>query len=320
MPPLFLEDTMRLLFLLIILASCGQLPIDKSPAPIDYGHLTLEMHYGAQYDLGTLGTSVDFSQPGDTKLKIPVWNKGELSITSKRCAFDKTAKYGKKKKEFYFDLKELLQFAPTSEFACIFNVYLYVEGLDRGMQGQFYVMKKTEGIDDIYFKILGHTYKSVGGYQFAEGYNERLEVNFIADKPGIIFFEGCGAKGEKSFALNPSFTLEELAPEKKSCIITFGIIYDDESRAVAELNLKVFSNTVLQIPDPIMTYDNGTLEITSEEPVGYVGIGSSYRRGLSVTANVGDRLEIVRLVTANGRFKMIGVKKGEVVWRPSVKY
>lgn len=307
-----------LIFLVSIFASCGQLPRDNSPAPIDHGHYTLEMHYGNSFDVGLLGAKEDFDSPKIGHLKIPVWHKGKISVESKRCVYSKTKDFSDKE-EIKFSTRELIKNAPNEEFACIFNVYLFVEGLDRGLQGQFYLLR-DEGFSPIDFNILGTKYNTVGWHQFAKGYNPNIRVEFNTNKSGTIFFQGCGASDQKSFSSNPSFKLGELIPDGSSCLMTVGLIYDDGSKAIAELNLKVFSNKVLEIADPSIEFKRKRLKIRSRKPVGYVSINDKTKKGRRLSKRVGNSTAWVRLVTANGRYKLIGVKKGDIVWRPSIKY
>lgn len=308
------------LFLLaVFITSCGQLPIDESPAPLDYGHLSLEMHYDQEFDQGTLGTVVNFDEPGNKSLRIPTFGKGEVSITSKRCVFSETRNFGRSTKEISYSIEKLIKNVPNEEFACIFNIFMFVDGLDRGMQGQFYVLR-DEGFEPVIFSILDKDFVTVGGYQFSDAANFNIDIQFDIMRSGKMIYSGCGASGEIDFDENPTIKLADVLPNKESCIVTFGFLYDNGTRSIAEINLVVFDKSVLEIPDPQMRFRNGELKIQSEMPVGIVGIDRKIRRGLVVYDEVGDNEVSVRLVTANGRYKLLRVTKGEITWKASIKY
>jgi hypothetical protein len=307
-----------LFFLAILTTSCGQLPIDESPSPIDYNLYTLEMHYETDFDQGLLGTVVDFDSPPNSNLDIPTFGKGEISITSKRCVFSETKNFSKKDKVISYSIEKLIKNVPSEEFACIFNIFLFVDGLDRGMQGQFYVLK-DEGYTPLWFKILDKEYDTVGWYQFSDATNFNIDIEF--DNPaGTMIISGCGVNKEFRVEKNTKIKLSEILVSKESCLVTFGIETDTKEVFIAELNLKVFDKSVLEIPDPQIRFSRGSLRIRSEMPIGIVGIDRKIKRGRYVRDNVGDKEVSVRLVSANGRYKLLRVKKGEITWKASIKY
>jgi hypothetical protein len=317
-----MKQTILFIFTLFCLAflttSCGTLPEDSSPAPIDYGHYTLEMHFEGSFDQGLLGTVINFDEPTDKQLEIPVFGKGEISITSKRCVFSETKNFSKKDKVISYSIEKLIKNVPSEEFACIFNIFLFVDGLDRGMQGQFYVLK-DEGYTPLWFKILDKEYDTVWWYQFSDATNFNIDIEF--DNPaGTMIISGCGVNKEFRVEKNTKIKLSEILVSKESCLVTFGIETDTKEVFIAELNLKVFDKSVLEIPDPQIRFSRGSLRIRSEMPIGIVGIDRKIKRGRYVRDNVGDKEVSVRLVSANGRYKLLRVKKGEITWKASIKY
>lgn len=311
------------LVLLAILTSCGQLPVDTTPAPINNNQYNLEMVYGEKRDVGLLGAELDFKEINQTEyFSVPLTHKGMIEITSKRCLYSKTSQFSKKNNEAKFYFKDLLANVPDTEFACIFNIYMRIAGMDKGFQGQFYALKKSE-FEGLEITILKRKFKSVAWYQFSNATSENLPITIYAKKPGVLLIAGCGV--EKEIELNKdnltqTFTFGELFPTKESCVFTFATDYIDGTQEIIEANLKVFSKDVLEIPDPIITLKGKKIEVVSVPPVAFISVNNRWIRNDHLTTRYRQEFNWIRLITANGRIKLLQAKGEEIVWKPSIKY
>jgi hypothetical protein len=55
---------------------------------------------------------------------------------------------------------------------------------------------KDEGFIPLWFNILNKQFDTVGGYQFSSGTNFNIEIEFLNDQPGLMFYSGCGVEKE----------------------------------------------------------------------------------------------------------------------------
>ena len=308
---------MAILFLLLIIVACSELPVDNTAAPIPNNLYLLEMRYDGRTDSGLLGAVESFDTPPRKYIYIPVWNDGLIQVDSQRCNFSQSYRY-EGTKDLSFNVQDLLEFVPSEEFGCIFDIFVFVDGLDRGIRGQFHLVKDEFPIKPK-FEIFNRKFEGVGWYQMKRPINGNTTIKFKETRPGLMFWNGCGVEGELRFQRDPEVKLEDLVVNTGSCFVTFGFIYDGGGRGVAEVNLKFFSD-VLEIPDPTLDFNGKTLKIGSAEPIGYVSIDKDYNRGTSVSERIDGREVIVRLMTANGRYKIFKFKNGRVTWRPSIRY
>jgi len=312
---------MKAIFILFLLASCQSIPLDHTPAPIDNGLWTLELtDEQGHKDLGLLGAK--FSTTEGRYFRIPLFHKGQYSIRSKRCAFSVDQQFKVKKSgEVRFYFKDLVKNMPDGEFACIFNVVLFLDGLDKGFQGQFYLLK-DEGFESIEVELMGKKYKDILWFQMSEIASTNIQLRFPVEQGGTIFFEGCGRSDEVKFTRTFVLPLKWfVGVEPEQCIYSIGMEYDDGTKGILEFNFKVFNKEVLAIARPVIRYKKGKLTLRSSKPVAYMAINGNFKRRRRVSKKVGpDNYVWASYVTANGRYGLLGIKNGRIVWTPSVNY
>ena len=307
--------------MLFLLGSCGSLPYDNSPAPIDNGLWSLELIHEGQRDLGLMGSTFDI--PGERFVEFPIWGKGVYSVRSKRCNLELSQEFKSNKLQYVkIKLKDLLKDMPPSEFACIFNIQVFVDGMDKGIQGQLFLVREEEDIDFVEVSILGKQYLGVSHLQIKDSANTNTEVLFSVRKRGTFFFQGCERRGEVKFSGSFKLPLSFIVGDTpKQCVYTFGFEFEDGTFGIHEFNFKTFRTTVVELPNPIITYEKEELKVEASDPVGYVSIDTKIRKGNTISKKVKkDELAWVRCVTSNGRYLLLGVRNGEVVWNPSILY
>lgn len=312
------------IFLCIFIYSCGRIPVDKTPAPIDNNLWTLEMSTSENTDVGLIGVSYYRSEGAEEYVDIPLIGKGTLTIRSQRCLYENVQTYDVGDWAIRrFSISDLVAKVPSSEFACIFNIVMFVEGLDKGFQGQLYVQIKEQDELPLKFTLNGKNFTNIGWYQFRQGSTFANDISFALGKPGKLLVAGCGRDLEIPFQGDLTLPLRDLigTPRLPGCVYTIGAQYNDGTIAIAELNLKVFSESVVSLPDPALEYENERLKVTADPVVAYLGIDDYFKKKNQLSRKVKkDETALVRLMTANGRYKLLGVKNGEIVWTSSVQY
>jgi hypothetical protein len=310
-----------ILFLLLILNGCRSIPQDMSPAPINNNKMTLELHACGTQEVGLSGCF--YKNNLEEKLAIPLWSTGEYQIKSERCNFFKNKRYDKSQ-TLELTYQELLSQKPEKEDGCLYNIKVFIDGFDNGLEG-FFILAKGD-IKALGFEFDKKSYNGYAGLQIKEG--TLLSQDFIikAETPGLVVWEGCQKKGEREYSSNPKINFQEIIEgypiPKASCILTLGIIPYDIRLPVeyGKIHINIYEKTVQPLVEPSIKYENGRLTVKSEKVVAGIGINSSWsiKRGSAIkklTAVVQEDTEAdVRIVTSNGRFMLLKVKNGEVLW------
>lgn len=313
----------KLLFLLsfVVLIGCQSIPQDTTPAPISHNKMTLELQSCNKQEVGLLGCFFDDSQTG--QLIVPLWNKGEYQIQSDRCRFFENKKFEKTTK-LTIDYKKLLAERPEEEGSCLFNIKVFIDKFDNGFEGFFLLSKGDMKL--ISFDFEKESYLGYAGLQFKEGMDIQSSFDFKAETPGTLIWEGCLHDGELKYEKNPKLPFKDVVSgiliPKDSCVLTVGLIPDDESKPVeyGKVHINVYEKTIVSLPDPILEYDKEKLTVRADKLVAGITIGDelSIEKGngnKKFSAKVPkDKEVIVRLFTSNGRFMLLKVKNGVVVW------
>jgi hypothetical protein len=310
--------------LVFLLTACGTVPVDTTPAPIDNGLWTLELRTETKVDVGLMSDFI-----GNGSLSFPVIKDGRYSVRSERCNYNNEQNYSVDGIDYItLDYQELVKDKPTKEFACIFNIQVFVNGFDKGIQGQFLLARKD--FPAPIAKINGRTFDGLGYYQFRENDQKTsvfTELTFELNKPGTTFFAACGNKNSKRFTSNPSWTLFELGyPGIKNCVYDIAFKFDDGTTALFTFNMHSFSK-VIDVPTPVIQYKKGKLTLKAPSPVAAMATDGVWETTGSVSNEVAlkktvspDEVIYVKIITANGRYKLLGIKNGVVVWTPSIVY
>ncbi len=307
----------------IMLAGCS-IPQDRSPAPIDHGLRTLEMASCEKRDVGLLGCFFSVEDPIGT-LSIPLYHKGEYVITSKQCDYNLNKRYDKKR-ELTLSYAELLKNKPHDDMNCLYDVKVFVDGFDKGFRGSFLLVRK--GYKSTTFSYRKKNYTGIGGIQLREGNPTDHKITFpdIA-YPGLMFWEGCSSDGELKFEESPSIDFKDLfssayQSENDSCILTIGVIPDDNQIPVeyGKYQINFYGNPVVTLAYPSISYKKEKLKVRFDKLVAayYVAGKQKIRRTNSsrkVTRTVKrDQVVWLKWATSNGRYNLIKIQNGEVIW------
>jgi hypothetical protein len=309
--------------MLIIMVGCRSLPHDKTPAPINNNKMTLELQACEKQEVGLIGCS--FNERQDGSLKIPVWYAGEYQIKSEKCDYTYSSRYeGTQIVEHTF--QDLLANKPEKDDTCLFNIKVFIDEFDNGFEG-FLLLSKEE-FKATEFSFKNQQYIGYLGIQLKEGQSLEDKFVFKAETPGLIFWDGCQNDGDKEYEKNPEISFKEIITgfptRKDSCVLSIGLIPEDESLPVelAKIHINIFEKPVADLPRPVITYNKNKEKLTvrADKLVAVIGIGNNYsiKKGngkKKFTAYAAKDQEInVRIATSNGRFMLLKVKNGEVLW------
>ncbi len=309
-----------IIFILFILVSCRSLPQDMTPAPIKSNLMTLEMHACGKEEVGLNGCF--YNQNLQDKLVIPLWHNGEYQIKSTRCQFLENKRY-KNNQKLELTFEKLLAEKPESELSCLYNIKVFIDGFDNGFEG-FFLLTKGD-IKGAEFEFKNKNFVGYGAAQIREGNPVQGRVNFKTKIPGTIIWEGCQNKGERHYDEDPYINFQELITgtpiPAASCILTVGLIPDDSRFPVelAKLHINIYEKTIVSLPQPSISYKNEKLTVEGDRIVAAIGIDDYWRLKKSfskkISANVSKDTEVsVRVATSNGRFILLKVKNGEILW------
>lgn len=309
-----------IILILFILVSCRSLPQDMTPAPINNNLMTLEMEACGKQEVGLNGCF--YNENLEEKLVIPLWHSGEYQIKSARCQFLENKRY-KNNQKLELTFKKLLAEKPESELSCLYNIKVFIDGFDNGFEG-FFLLTKGD-IKGAEFEFKNKNFVGYGAAQIKEGNAVQGRINFKAKSPGTIIWEGCQNKGERQYEENPYINFQEVIGgtpiPAASCILTVGLIPEDSSLPVelAKLHINIYEKTVVSLAQPVISYKNEKLTVEADRVVAAIGIDDYWKLKKSfskkISADVPKDLEVsVRLATSNGRFILLKVKNGEVLW------
>lgn len=329
---------MRYLFFILfcfMFYGCGSIPKDLSPAPIDNNLFTAELEGCYGKNLGLSGCYYSTKEDLNKKfLSLNLLHKGEYEIKSSKCSFNKVERYSGSK-TIQFSVEELIAFKPADQLSCVFDVKIFVDGLDRGFRGMFILINKEDfktASASFVYGNTGYSFTDMGFLQIREGSQTAGYLKFKSTGSGEIIWAGCELVGEKKFKLNPEISLKEIFDKeitvKKSCILEVGILHDDPSKEseVFTFNIQVFSKSIVSLADPVITKDKNKITITADPVVAVASIDNKYRFNHSTKnavfkfRKVVDGENILRLVTSNGRHNLYKILNGKVVWKPLIIY
>lgn len=307
------------LFLLVIIGCTT--PQDMTPPPINHNKMTLEMAACDKQEVGLLGCF--YNQDLSKNLRIPLWYKGEYQIRSERCNFFENSRY-ENSEELEFTYEKLIANKPENEKTCLFNIKVFIDKFDNGFQGFFLL---SEGnIKALEFNLSNQNYLGYAGIQIKEGQTLLPNIAIKAKTKGLVFWEGCKVRGEKKYQSDPTINISEIIGDiafpLDTCILTIGLIPSDVQLPVelAKIHINIFEKVIVTLPQPSLEYKNEKLKVNADKIVAAIGIGNSLsveygNRKKSYKRNVKENEEVdVRIMTSNGRFMLLKVKNGEILW------
>jgi hypothetical protein len=313
---------MKLLALLILLLISGcRTPQDITPAPINHNKMTLELQSCGKQEVGLAGCFYNERQEGN--LTIPLWHKGEYQIQSERCGFFQNRRY-EESEELELSYQELLADKPDSETTCLYNIKVFIDKFDNGFEG-FFVLSKGD-INALKFNFINKEYTGYAGVQIKEGTESLNSIQIVSPIAGTVFWQGCNKSGEKKYQANPAISLREVIGDvvipKYSCVLTIGLIPNDihEPVELGKVHINIFEKVLIPLAEPSLDYRRGRLTVKADRLVAAIAINNNvsieygsgikrYRRNVQK-----DEIADVRIMTSNGRFLLLKVKNGEVLW------
>lgn len=310
-----------LIILMLVIAACRSLPYDTSPAPINHNKMTLEIQACGKQEVGLNGCF--YGNDLNEVIKIPLWGKGEYQVKSERCQFFENKRY-EKAQSLEISFANLLSQKPEKESSCLYNIKVFIDGFDNGFEG-FFLLSKGD-LKPLTFEFQNKVNLGYGSTQIKEGNAVQGRIKILAETSGVIIWEGCQLKGERKYQKDPEINFQEIIAgtpiPKASCILTMGIIPDNQNLPVeyGKLHINIYEKVVQPLVQPSLFYENEKLTVTAEKMIAVISIGDhwTFRKGENIkrfTAKVHKDEEVdVRLATSNGRFMLLKVKNGKVLW------
>jgi hypothetical protein len=324
--PFFLEKNMKIILLLfsLFLVGCGNIPVDKTPAPFDNNFYTQELRSCEKTDVGLLVCPLK----KDGELVIPTLLDGEYDIKSNRCAYAKGGRFSKSN-PIRISYDELTEGRPSSQTTCIFDVKVFMDKMDRGMRGIF-VLTDMEEFKPLNVSFLRSEFKDgTGYYQLRRGHSPDLEFLIRSNEQGWVVIEGCGI--EKEFYLDYTGTIRigDVIPSNKTgCILRFGLIPDDNTKPLQMHTFlyQNFSSDIVRLPTPTIEQGKTYWKIKMAPEIAFMSIGGKtkiFKGNRTKTYKFKykkDQEYLLRIGTANGRYSIYTVKNGVLRWKTSIQY
>lgn len=317
-----------LLILLTMFAACGSVPQDHTMPPIDGNLYTLELASCGKRDVGLLGCAIE----ANGSLELIAIHKGEYQIKSNRCNFFENKKYSEDGK-IAFSYEKLTANKPASEKNCLYDVMLFVDGLDKGFRGQFLLVEKEFKFAN--FEFLNQKFNGIGQIQIKEGSEMLQSLKFEAATPGTIFWEGCKKSGEKNYKSNPEIAFKEIISdyltEGSTCILTIGLMPNDLDKEVeyAKFHISVFDKSIVSLAEPQVSekqrFGKWYATVRADALVAAIAVGDNWKitkgtKEKKFTSRIQSDEYYVRVATANGRYMLLKVKDGGIVWKNYIHY
>lgn len=325
--------TVFVLFFCIFITACGSFPRDTSPAPFDNNFFTAEIEGCHGKNLGLAGCHYNELEDLSQKfLKINLFHQGEYEITSTKCSYQKTAIYTQNQ-ILKVSLEDLLANKPSDELSCIFDIKIFVDGLDRGFRGMFVVVDQEDlnlASASIFYDLKEHVFIGMGSIQIRENSQFKSSIKFKSDNPGEIFWFGCELNGEKTFKTNPEINFQEIFNQsfakEKSCILEVGIVYEDSHKTpeIFSFNIQFFGSKLLPLADPQISYTSRRTIIQTESVVAIASLNSEYlfnrNNRNSFSFRNRSKTSCLRIITSNGRYNLYQITEGKITWKPLIVY
>ena len=307
--------------------ACGQLPKDNTPPPIDNNFYSLEMS-SCTDNVGLLACGFK-QEEMDKELVIPVRHTGELVISSEKCAFPYSKRF-QDEKEIRIKYSELLTNA-QGEDSCVYDVKLFIDDFAKGFRGLF-VLYNTDGLEPLSGKLFNKPFTGSLDFQFKKGQMIPTS-NLVLEAPfkGKVVLDGCGySQVVKSFDKTHEIQLSELITKESLCVITAAMISDNEEDIprFGKIIVSQYEN-VIPLTNPgielLKEFGKEKLKVTGNPTIAGMGIDNHEKLFKGILAEKSlkvddekDKVHTVRMMTTNGRYLMIKVKNGEVVWIPKI--
>lgn len=324
-----------ILGMMLILASCGQLPVDQTKPPIESNMYTVEMEACNKRGYGLLGCAYRENEDLSNKyLTIPINHKGEYIIRSNRCGINIDRRYSNQA-EIKISFAELLG-NRYNQTECLYDVKIFVDGFDKGFKGIFRLFNLEE-FEPAKIVFREAEFMGTASYQLRTGLNPATPFIFPVTESGTFILEGCDKNMEFPYSESPSLLISELLPEAeiKTCKFTGALIPDDSLKPVKIFSIMVsrFDREAIPLQLPaIRHYRKGRIEIEVEGSVAVIQAGkerkvfncSSFK---SCSPNKIRKIKIkyeenvtywIRYYTKIGRAMIVAYRNGEFVWKPDM--
>ena len=313
---------------LIILVGCQTIYQDKSPAPINNNLMTLEMFSCNKRDAGLLGCF--YKNNINDNLSIPLWEKGEYQIKSEVCNYFQNKRYvGNQTLNLTYS--ELIKNKPESEETCLYNIKVFIDGFDNGFEG-FFLLSNLDDFSPINFIFENKEYEGYAGLQIIQGADIKSSFKFIKSYSGTLYWEGCNTKGAYIFDKNVELKFKEILPNylwpSDSCVLTLGIVPNDSKikKELGAIHINIFDKNIVPLSEPSVNYQNNKLKVDGEYSLAAIAINEDFKLFGSDSKKIfnkkisQDEEALVRTFTSNGRFGLLKVKNGIVIWKASYHY
>lgn len=323
---------MKLLFNLIFsifLVSCGNLPVDTVPSPIDNNLYQVEME-SCKKAVGLLGCTYDADTDLSQKyLVIPVAYSGEYLVRSTRCSFNQNRRF-QGVNEIKIPYSELL-LNRGEEPECLYDVKIFVDGFEKGFKGIFRLVDLEE-FKPAKASFLGREGVGTLSVQIRTAdVSPTLPIVFEDKTPGTLIAQGCTKSIEFKYEKNPELRLEDLIdPSKvKTCNYTIALFAEGKAE-IFSLMISQYDKKTTPLLLPVISHGRWFMKINVEGSVAVIQAGNKRKvfncgtfrscqpNGLrSVKVRYyKDITYWIRYYTKAGRAMVVAYRNGEFIWKP----
>lgn len=319
-------NKLLLIIALMTMTSCGGLPVDNTPAPIDKNFYSLDLELCGEISYGLGGCAWNKGEDLSKKfLTVNLHHKGNYTVRSSGCNFEKRQEYDEDQR-VSFTFEELLEGKPDETKTCAFSVMMRPEGFDKSMRANFLIYDQEEFNIEDQAEFNGRSFKNgVAWLQIRAGGNRATAITFATTGKGEVVYQGCGVNGSKGYDGVFNLSLDELLEilpleVNASCDYTVFLIPNSGEPRIFMISLRVYDRQYIHLANPVLRFDGEKLKVKADEVVGVVAINDKFKyNSRKVSRKVGSDMVWVRQATANGRTTLLGVKEGKIVWEPLVE-
>lgn len=300
----------------IFTVSCHHMPpTDDFMKPKDAGFYSQELSACGQRGFH-IGCPNFYSD-----LNIHLFYAGNLFIKSDRCGYERSITFEELGWRT-FTHEELFENKPEDETFCDFEIVQTPDNWDAPLRGRWVVATPNEGLSAI-AQIRRQTFIGIAGIQIKEGYagGEYIYFPYQFGK-GEFLVTGCGFDEVYPYDHSQGNVKFNLGLLEKPCLYKFGFFRDDKERKEREFSLSVsfFSDDYVKLPDPIVSLDSGDMwySIDYVGPIAATNYDGTYNWKDNSFGFPGMRgkTHFIRAITGIGRYNLLGINNGEIVWRP----
>lgn len=296
----------------LLFVSCETTPpVDDSLSPLKANLYTQELSGCGKRGYGTLACS-NFN----SDISFLMFYKGDFVIRS-TCGFNRSFRF-EKLGWMTFEWQELFEHKSSDTRLCLFETVQSIDGFDSPLLGRFIAV--DEPYPDAIARIHGSLFIGAVSFQRIRGYggSDVLEFPYVF-KSGKLRVTGCGFEDVVSYDSKEGVVSYRLRDLSRPCVYQFRFRGERVNRYFV-LDLSEYSSDYNSLSDPMISFSDGEYLVEWDGPVAVTGHDSEfYWTDSDIEFEAVDGMtHFIRALTGIGRYNLLGIRGGRVVWRPLI--